>query len=67
MAEFCIDCWNKLYETNEPAKKFILSKRLDLCEECGEMKQIIIAVRKRYLLKEWIGELRKGLRRFWCR
>lgn len=62
MAEFCVDCWNKLCKTTDPAKKFILSWELELCEECGEMKQVIVTVRRRYLLKEWIDELKEGLR-----
>lgn len=67
MAEFCIDCWNKLCETNDPAKKFIFSRELELCEECGEMKRTIAAIRKRYLFKEWIDELIEGLKRLRCR
>ena len=52
MAEFCLDCWNKLMETQDPPKKFHLSEELDFCEECGQWKPVIICVRKRYLIKE---------------
>lgn len=41
MADFCIDCWNKLNNTYYPPSKFILSKDLDLCEGCGEYKRVI--------------------------
>ena len=57
MAEFCVDCWNKIMDTNDPKKKFILSRELDLCEECGNYRQVIVAFRKRYLLAEWINEI----------
>jgi len=58
MAEFCLDCWNKLMETNDPPEKYIISRDLDLCEGCGEMKPVIIAIRKRYIIKEWLADMR---------
>lgn len=54
MAEFCLDCWNKIMETNDPKQKFLLSRKPDFCEECGQWKSVIIRVKKRYLLVEWI-------------
>ena len=54
MAEFCTDCWNKLMETNDPKKKFVLSRKPDFCEECRQWKPVIIRVKKRYLLVEWL-------------
>ena len=53
MAEFCLDCWNKIMETNDPKKKFVLSRKPDFCEECQQRKCVIIRVRKWYLLYEW--------------
>ncbi|MBR6633445.1 MAG: hypothetical protein IKL05_03980 [Clostridia bacterium] len=41
MADFCVDCWNKLNDTNCPPSKFILSRNLELCEGCGEYKRVI--------------------------
>ena len=41
MAEFCRDCWNK-YHKNDPARNYVLSPDLDLCEGCGEMKRIVL-------------------------
>ncbi len=52
MAEFCLDCWNKLMESNDPPDKYILSRHLELCEECTQQKHVIIAVRKSYVLKD---------------
>ena len=46
MAEFCLDCWNKLSKRNFTEKEYVLSKELDLCEECGQWKPVIIRVRR---------------------
>ena len=48
MAEFCLDCWNKINETSDSSDKYILSKDLDLCEECGRWTHIIIMERQYY-------------------
>lgn len=48
MAEFCIDCWNKINETNEPESNYIISDELELCEGCGKYKKVIVAERKNY-------------------
>ena len=45
MAEFCLDCWNKINGTNYSKSKFIMSKGLDFCEECEELKRIVIVER----------------------
>ena len=45
MAEFCVDCWNRLNGTDDKPEKYILSRRLDLCEGCGEYKHVIITER----------------------
>ena len=53
MAEFCLDCWNRLNESNDSEKKFILSKDLEFCEGCGEWKPIIIMMRKGYYMRKF--------------
>ena len=45
MAEFCLDCFNKMNDTNYTKKDFVISKEPDLCEGCGEFKPVIIAKR----------------------
>lgn len=55
MSELCLDCYNKIMETNEPKRKFILSLRRDLCEECGDYKRVIVRVKWRYILQEEIA------------
>lgn len=45
MAEFCLECWNKLNETNGKKWRYWLSWEYDLCEECGEYRKVIITER----------------------
>jgi len=53
MAELCVDCLNKIFETNYSKKKFIISEELDICEECGVLKQVIVMERKYYYLRKF--------------
>ncbi len=48
MADFCVDCWNKIYGTEKTEKEFILSKELCFCEECCQWKKVIFEVKKDY-------------------
>ncbi|MBQ8836263.1 MAG: hypothetical protein IJ002_01985 [Clostridia bacterium] len=43
MAEFCEKCYEEMFGdlNKKPAKK-ILSKELELCEGCGEMKHVVV-------------------------
>lgn len=45
MAEFCLDCWNKINKTNDSKWRYALSWDKDLCEECGQYKRVIIVER----------------------
>ena len=44
MAELCKDCYQRLYGTKD---KLIMSgpDDLDLCEECGEAKEVVVRVK----------------------
>ena len=53
MAEICLDCWNKINESKDDEKKYILSKEVDLCEECGEWKPVIIMERRAYYMRKF--------------
>lgn len=53
MAEFCLECWNKIMGSDDPPQKYIFSSEPELCEECGEWKLIIIRIKQRYVFKEW--------------
>ena len=50
MAEFCLDCWNKINETDDNEKRYIISKDFGLCEGCGNWKPVIIMERKAYYI-----------------
>ncbi len=51
MSEICLDCWNETNNRNDSPKKFVISKELDLCEECGEYKPVIIAYREPFYIR----------------
>ena len=58
MAEFCIECFNKMNDTKLTNKEVILED--DLCEGCGEVKPCVIAVKKSpktpfESIFEWLG------------
>ena len=44
MAEFCLDCYNKLFDKNLSEKDVKLSP--DICEGCREIKPSIVAIKK---------------------
>ena len=45
MAEFCLDCWNKINETKDSKWRYVISWNNDLCEECGQLKRVIVVER----------------------
>ena len=47
MAEFCLECWNKINNTHLNQKDVILSEETDFCEECQQMKQVIICMKEK--------------------
>ncbi len=55
MAEFCLDCWNKLHGTEHSKTKYVFSKDFDLCEGCGKMCSVVIMEYKAYYMHK-----------FWC-
>ena len=48
MAEFCLECWNKINGFRESKRKYTISKDLYLCEGCGKWKPVIIMERRAY-------------------
>lgn len=44
MAEICLDCAKKMFEECDE-KRYIMSDCLELCEECGEYKPVIVCER----------------------
>ncbi len=48
MAEFCIDCLNKISNTHYKEKDFIMSENLEFCDECCDFKHIVITRKKSF-------------------
>lgn len=48
MSEICPDCLQKITGERNIRWKYVISSELDLCEECGEIRQVV--VRARFLL-----------------
>ena len=63
MAEFCLDCWNKLNKSNFTEKDYVISREPDLCEECGQWKPVIVRARRFPTLYVLGSFLRSKLRR----
>jgi len=53
MAEIRLECWNKENGSKDKPIKYILSKELGLCEECGEYKHTIIMYRSSYYRRKF--------------
>ena len=62
MAEICFDCYNKLNGNKDKRHWYIISRELDLCEECGQWKPVIIRMKYYYIYRErfleWIDDMR---------
>lgn len=46
MAEFCLDCWNQINESQDTEKDWVLSKEPELCEGCEKYVPVIVRERK---------------------
>ena len=62
MSELCLDCYNAITQENHTKKEFLMTRKPDFCEECGQWKPVIIRVRTRYLIKEWFDALSENIR-----
>lgn len=45
MAEFCLECWNRINEENLAKYEVVLSRKPELCEGCGEYKKVVVVLR----------------------
>ena len=49
MAEFCWECFKKLNNIDESeAKKYAITKQLDLCEGCADLRHVVIGEKRDY-------------------
>lgn len=63
MAEFCLDCYNRLHGTHLTER--VVRTEWDLCEGCGNWKPVVISFRRPglftriyYRLEAWAWEHR---------
>lgn len=45
MSEICFDCLNKTLGGNERPEKYVYSKDMYICEDCGQFKHTVLAER----------------------
>lgn len=50
MAEFCPECYKRMYGEMPKGMQMVVSKELDLCEACGEWKPVIVRFRREWNL-----------------
>ena len=46
MSEICFECFNKMCGGKEKYRRYVISRDLDLCEECGEYKKVVVCERR---------------------
>lgn len=44
MAEFCLDCFKRLFTDDYTDDQIIVSDDLDICEGCADFKQVVIKI-----------------------
>ena len=42
MAEYCLECWNKLNNTNDTEDDFVISECLYICEGCEKYTKVVL-------------------------
>ncbi|MBQ6816215.1 MAG: hypothetical protein IJP26_03175 [Clostridia bacterium] len=50
MAEFCKECYKKVFGDISDDEKIILSLNKDLCEECVQYKRVVVSIVKYSLI-----------------
>ena len=67
MAEICFSCLNDLENNKYKENMFIISRDLELCEECGQYKRVVIRMKRRYVFKENLQEWIKDMQTLYGR
>lgn len=62
MAEFCLDCWNKINNSHDSRFRYALSWEKDYCEECGEWKRVIVTERLWSCIQRSVAEAIENVR-----
>ncbi len=53
MAEFCLECWNRINGFHKTERDYVLSEELDLWEGCGQFRRVIACERTFKLFYDW--------------
>ncbi len=63
MAELCLDCLSEFTGRKEKKRKYVLSKDLDLCDNCGEWKNVVVMTKRAYYERKYkyLFSLLKGI------
>lgn len=57
MAEFCPDCLEKMLGEKCSRWRYVISFDKELCEECGELKPVVICRRRLSLFADFLSGL----------
>jgi len=63
MAEFCLDCLNKLNGSKDSKWRYVMSWEKDLCEECGQLKRVVITERLWSRTQRTVAEAAENLKK----
>ncbi len=51
--EFCLECFRKINGPEYKKRKYVLTKELNFCEECGELKRTVFMERIYYYMRKF--------------
>ena len=54
MAEFCLQCWNRLHGREDTKWDVRLSKEPELCEGCGRLCQTVVDINRERRFLKWL-------------
>ena len=57
MSGFCLECFNKIMDVHMNDKDVILSKRLNICDECRAMKHVIVRFRNKIAFEKFVSNM----------
>ncbi len=63
MAEFCLECLNKINDAHDGRWRYIMSLDVDLCEECGEYKRVVITEHIISRAQKMLAEIIRNVKR----
>lgn len=63
MAEYCLECWNRINATTDTEKRYMLSWDKELCECCAEYKQVIVRERLSWVVQKRVEAWVKSIKR----